>query len=256
MILKQGSKGKQVAELQRLLKEHGFFKHPTITENFGPVTETAVKSFQKARGLKDDGIVGSRTWNLLSTKVVILTPVTTPVTNDEDFDDEDVIDITTLPKVDGKYPTSSSALELVKFINSFNFTRKINKIVWHCTASSQTNTTKQIIDYHLKTKKWSKPGYHIIIDSRGHWTYATDFNTSSNGVAGHNFDSLNISYIGGIDRTGKANDNRTEEQKNTMELIYKTLVDKLPKAKHYGHYHFANKACPSYNVENWIKNMD
>lgn len=252
MILRLNSKGKQVTELQKLLKEAGFFNNPTFTENFGPITETAVKAFQKSKGLKDDGIVGPRTWELLSTKKVTLSPISS--TND-DSDDDDDIDISKLPKVDGKYPTSSSALELVKFINSYNMTRKINKIVWHCTASSQTTTTKQIIDYHLNVKKWSKPGYHIIINAQGDWTYATDFNTPSNGVAGHNSDSINISYIGGIDRTGKAADNRTDEQKNTMELIYKTLADKLPKAKHYGHYNFSNKACPSYNVENWIANM-
>jgi N-acetylmuramoyl-L-alanine amidase len=252
MILRLGSKGPRVAELQRLLRDKGFFNNPSITENFGPVTDSAVRAFQKANKLKDDGVVGPRTWDLLSSAKVDIKPIITN-TKDEDFDDD--IDITKLPKVDGKYPTSSSAIELVKFINSFNFKRKINKIVWHCTASHQTNTVKQIIDYHLKNLKWSRPGYHIIIDPRGEWTYATDFNTPSNGVAGHNFDSINISYIGGIDKNIKAIDNRTTEQLNTMEMIYKTLVNKLPTAKHFGHYQFSNKACPSYNVENWIKNM-
>jgi N-acetylmuramoyl-L-alanine amidase len=254
MVLRIGSKGKQVAELQKLLKERGFFNHPSITETFGPVTEAAVKAFQKSAKLKDDGVVGRNTWDALSTKVVTLTPVTSGG-KDEDFEDDDVIDISKLPKIDGKYPTSSSAIELVKFIKGFDLKRKINKIVWHCTASHQTNTTKQIIDYHLKTKKWSRPGYHIIIDARGEWTYATDFNLASNGVSGHNSDSINISYIGGIDRNVKAIDNRTPEQRAVMELIYHSLVNKIPKAKHYGHYFFANKACPSYNVENWIKEM-
>jgi N-acetylmuramoyl-L-alanine amidase len=251
MILKLGSKGKQVAELQKLLREKGLFNNPTITENFGPVTEAAVKAFQRTVKLKDDGIVGRNTWDALSKKTVVLTPVATGG-DDDDFEDDDFIDITQLPKVDGKYPTSSSAIELVKFIKGFNLKRKINKIVWHCTASHQTSTTKQIIDYHLKTKKWSRPGYHIIIDAKGDWTYATDFNLASNGVAGHNFDSINISYIGGIGKNGKALDNRTPEQKLTMELIYHALVNKTPKATHHGHYEFANKACPSYNVKNWI----
>lgn len=256
MILRLGSKGPRVAELQRLLRDRGFFTNPSITENFGPVTDSAVKAFQKANKLKEDGIVGPRTWNLLSTKPVTLTPVAKAIDSDEDFDDDDIIDINLLPKVDGRYPTSNSAIELVKFINQFNFKRKINKIVWHCTASNQGATTKQIIDYHLVTKKWSRPGYHILIDSRGQWTYAVDFNLASNGVAGHNFDSINISYIGGIDRRGRAEDNRTPEQLLTMELIYKIFVDKLPSAKHFGHYKFANKACPSFNVENWISSIN
>jgi N-acetylmuramoyl-L-alanine amidase len=254
MILRLGSKGKNVTELQKLLKEKGFFNHPTFTENFGQVTDAAVRAFQKAKGLKVDGIVGSRTWNMLSEKAVQLTPIITGG-KDEDFEDEDFIDFSKLPKLDGKYPTSNNALELVKFIRSFVFKRKTNKIVWHCTASNQKASTKQIIDYHLKTKKWSRPGYHIIIDERGQWTYSVDFNVSSNGVSGHNFDSINISYIGGIDSKVKPLDNRTPEQLLTMELLYKTFVDVLPKAKHFGHYHFAKKACPSYNVEKWISEM-
>jgi len=254
MILRLGSKGRNVSELQRLLQARGFFKG-NITVNFGPITEAAVMAFQKANGLLDDGIVGPRTWNKLSTEVVKLNPVTTGG-KDEDFEDDDVIDFSKMPKLDGKYPTSPSAVELVKFINGFNFTRRINKIVWHCTASHQTNTTKQIIDYHLKSLKWSRPGYHIIINPAGEWTYAVDFNTPSNGVAGHNSDSINIAYIGGIDRNIKPLDNRTKDQLETMELIYKAFFDKLKGVKHFGHNHFARKACPSFNVENWIKSLD
>ena len=254
MILKLGSKGKNVSELQKLLKEKGFFTHPNITENFGEVTQKAVIAFQRANGLLDDGIVGSRTWDKLSNKVVKINPATTGG-KDEDFEDEDVIDFSKFPKIDGKYPTSPSALELVKLINGFNFTRKIRKIIWHCTASHQTATTKQIIDFHLKSKGWSRPGYHIIINPQGEWTYAVDFNLPSNGVAGHNYDSINISYIGGIDKNVKSFDNRTPEQRLTQELIYKAFKDKLPAATHHGHYEFSNKACPSYKVDQWIKEI-
>ncbi len=254
MILRLGSTGANVTELQRLLKQHGFFNHPTFTTTFGPVTDTAVKAFQKARGLKVDGVVGPRTWNLLSTQPVVLNPVTTGG-KDEEFEDDDFIDINSLPKIDGKYPTSSNALELVKFINGFEFERTIDEVIWHCTASNPNATVKQIVDYHLKSLKWSRPGYHILIDSRGQWSYVTDFNVPSNGVAGRNSRILNICYIGGIDNNRRALDTRTPEQLATMELIYKALIDKLPRVKHEGHYKYANKACPSYNVERWISTM-
>jgi hypothetical protein len=55
MILKKGSKGESVKTLQEFLKI-------TIDGDFGPKTEAAVKSWQKAHGLFDDGIVGPKTW--------------------------------------------------------------------------------------------------------------------------------------------------------------------------------------------------
>ena len=55
MILKNGSKGDDVKKLQEKLGVEAI-------GTFGPKTEAAVKSWQKANGLKDDGIVGDATW--------------------------------------------------------------------------------------------------------------------------------------------------------------------------------------------------
>lgn len=252
MILRKGDKNVRVIELQKLLKSHGFFNNPTFTQFFGPVTENSVINFQKSRGLLPDGVVGNRTWDALSSSKVNLSPL---ITGGKDEDLEDDFDITKLPKIDGKYPTSNSAIELVKFIKDFKLTRNIEEVIWHCTASNPNATVKQIVDYHLNSLKWSRPGYHILIDARGQWSYVTDFNLTSNGVAGRNSRILNICYIGGIDNKVKPLDTRTPEQLLTMELVYKALKDKLPKAKHFGHYKYAKKACPSFNVENWILQM-
>lgn len=53
--------GAGVNKLQKDLKTLGFFKMLTTTNYFGPVTETAVKAFQKANGLPVDGIAGYKT---------------------------------------------------------------------------------------------------------------------------------------------------------------------------------------------------
>ena len=55
MVLKLGSKGPGVVTLQEFLKI-------TADGDFGPKTEAAVKSWQKAHGLLADGIVGRNTW--------------------------------------------------------------------------------------------------------------------------------------------------------------------------------------------------
>ena len=63
--LQRGDKGGAVRTLQRALKLAGFFR-ASIVDSFGPVTEAAVKSFQKSAGLKADGIVGEKTWAALN----------------------------------------------------------------------------------------------------------------------------------------------------------------------------------------------
>ncbi len=50
--------------LQYLLRNRGFYK-AKVDGKFGDVTEKAVKNFQRAKGLKVDGIVGPQTWTPL-----------------------------------------------------------------------------------------------------------------------------------------------------------------------------------------------
>ena len=60
-LLKQGSRGPEVAKLQQELKNQGFFTFWKITDYFGTYTRDAVIRFQKSRGLTVDGIVGPQT---------------------------------------------------------------------------------------------------------------------------------------------------------------------------------------------------
>lgn len=60
MILKKGSKGSEVRELQAMLglAQDGIY---------GTYTEKAVREFQLRNGLNADGIVGNKTWEALKT---------------------------------------------------------------------------------------------------------------------------------------------------------------------------------------------
>ncbi|WP_280637246.1 peptidoglycan-binding protein [Alkalihalobacillus sp. BA299] len=64
--LERGAQGEEVKSLQTTLKKLGYYKG-TIDGIFGPVTEQAVKAFQKSKGLTVDGIVGPNTREALST---------------------------------------------------------------------------------------------------------------------------------------------------------------------------------------------
>jgi hypothetical protein len=57
-VLKKGSKGESVRTLQEFLKI-------TVDGDFGPKTESAVKSYQKKTGLTVDGVVGKNTWMVM-----------------------------------------------------------------------------------------------------------------------------------------------------------------------------------------------
>ena len=60
-ILRRGSRGDNVRELQRQLTDLGY-SCGVADGVFGAKTETAVKDFQRDHGLKADGIVGPLTW--------------------------------------------------------------------------------------------------------------------------------------------------------------------------------------------------
>lgn len=63
-VLRKGSQGKNVGLLQSKLKAKGA-KSLKVDNDFGTNTEIAVKAFQKANGLEDDGEVGKLTWSKL-----------------------------------------------------------------------------------------------------------------------------------------------------------------------------------------------
>jgi N-acetylmuramoyl-L-alanine amidase len=64
-LLKMGSQGYEVSELQRDLKEMGFFYGP-VTGYYGPITERAVMDFQYKTNLSSDGVVGPSTFMMLN----------------------------------------------------------------------------------------------------------------------------------------------------------------------------------------------
>ncbi|MBW4644589.1 MAG: peptidoglycan-binding protein [Goleter apudmare HA4340-LM2] len=63
-IVSFGNSGVTVRVLQRLLISNGYGMR--VDGVFGPLTETAVKSFQNRRSLTPDGIVGQKTWRALT----------------------------------------------------------------------------------------------------------------------------------------------------------------------------------------------
>jgi peptidoglycan hydrolase-like protein with peptidoglycan-binding domain len=63
-ILRVGMRGFAVERLQERLQTLGFYTG-AIDGIFGPATESAVQTLQRANALNPDGIVGAETWTVL-----------------------------------------------------------------------------------------------------------------------------------------------------------------------------------------------
>ena len=77
----------------------------------------------------------------------------------------------------------------------------------------------------------------------------------TNGARGMNSKSRHIVYAGGCDKNMKTKDTRTDKQKKALEMYVKAHTTLHSNWKIAGHYHFASKACPSFNVENWLESI-
>lgn len=135
--------------------------------------------------------------------------------------------------------------------------RTINNLVLHCTATQPETTIAGIQNYWRTSLGWKSPGYHYIITPDGVVHSLQPIDKPSNGVAGHNANSIHISYVGGIDRTGLPKDTRTDLQKRAQIALLKELRGKFPAARILGHRDFPKvaKACPSFDVAAWLKTV-
>jgi N-acetylmuramoyl-L-alanine amidase len=129
--------------------------------------------------------------------------------------------------------------------------RNINFLAVHCTATAQTTSVSSIQNYWKNNLGWKNPGYHYIIKPDGEVVNLLPIDQVSNGVAGHNSVTVNISYIGGIDTKGAPKDTRTAAQKASMLKLLIELKKQFPKAIIQGHRDFplVAKACPSFDAK-------
>ncbi len=66
-LSKMGSRGKEVTSIQTALKQRGYYKG-NVDGIFGTQTRTAVRNFQRDKGLTVDGIAGKKTLAALGIK--------------------------------------------------------------------------------------------------------------------------------------------------------------------------------------------
>ena len=78
----------------------------------------------------------------------------------------------------------------------------------------------------------------------------------TNGAKGYNSVSRHIVYAGGVEKDGKTpKDTRTGCQKKALEKYVKDFHRKFPDVRIIGHNELAAKACPSFDVQEWLKEI-
>lgn len=128
--------------------------------------------------------------------------------------------------------------------------RYIKYIIVHCSASNQEWNAKNLLA-EFKRKGWKNPGYHYAIEADGTIQSLLDESKISNGVKGHNRNSINVAYIGGIDSKCNAIDNRTEAQKESLLKLLKELKQRYPSATICGHRDFSKDINKNGIIDPW-----
>lgn len=147
---------------------------------------------------------------------------------------------------------------------------KLKYLVIHCTATAEGRevTASQIRAAHTNPvskggRGWRVVGYTDMIHLDGSIERLVDNNEDANvdpweitnGAKGYNSVSRHIVYVGGVDHRGKPKDTRTEAQKRAMAEYVKDFHRRFPEVKIIGHNEVAAKACPSFDVQAWLKEI-
>lgn len=130
---------------------------------------------------------------------------------------------------------------------------KTTEIILHCTATPTPHDflADEIRNMHLM-KGWKEMGYHYLIQRDGTICEGRPEMLVGAHCLKHNFKSIGIAYVGGLDEHGVyPMDTRTEAQQGAFVKLLKYLHGKYPQASLHGHCEFANKACPSFDAHEY-----
>ncbi|MGB1215522.1 MAG: N-acetylmuramoyl-L-alanine amidase [Pikeienuella sp.] len=139
--------------------------------------------------------------------------------------------------------------------------RPINEIIVHCTATRpewwKSRTTNQKVaevrKWHLD-RGWSDIGYHFLIDRNGNVAKGRPVSREGAHVRGHNKGTIGVSLFGGhgSSETDDFSDNFTPEQDAALLTLLDDLKAKYGISRITGHNQYAAKACPGFDVPDWL----
>lgn len=147
---------------------------------------------------------------------------------------------------------------------------KLKYLVLHCTATPEGRdvTAAQIRQWHTAPvsaggRGWKQVGYTDLIHTDGRVERLVNNNEDANvdpweitnGAKGYNSVSRHVVYAGGCDSKMNPKDTRTAAQLKAMEAYVKDFHRRFPDVRIIGHNEIAAKACPSFDVQKWLKSI-
>lgn len=149
--------------------------------------------------------------------------------------------------------------------------RELKYLVIHCTATPEGRevSAADIRRWHTSPvsaggRGWKQVGYTDLIHLDGKVERLVDNNEDAwvddweitNGAAGYNSVSRHVVYAGGCAKDGKTpKDTRTNGQRTALERYVKDFHSRFQKVRIIGHNEVAAKACPSFDVQKWLKEI-
>lgn len=242
-ILKLKSRGEGVKRLQSRLNALGWRPLLLIDGDFGKDTHDALCWVQGKLGLVVDGKYGPQSTTafrraLDSTKAARPEPDKSAMNQ--------IIRATPFANDNAAPPQNVAALKLL------DTSRTINEVVVHCAATPEGKhfTVADIRAWHKK-RGWSDIGYHYVVYLDGSIQLGRPIGQIGAHVEGHNTGTIGIVYVGGVSSDGKtAKDTRTPAQRASLLWLTGQLINKHRGIRKVsGHNQYANKACPSFTVQ-------
>ena len=148
---------------------------------------------------------------------------------------------------------------------------QLKYLVIHCTATPEGRevTSDEIHHWHTDPvsaggRGWKQVGYTDMIHLDGRLERLVDNNEDenvdpwemTNGAAGYNGVSRHLVYVGGTASDGTTpKDTRTPAHRAAMATYVESFHERFPKVKIVGHNELAAKACPSFDVQVWLKGI-
>ncbi len=149
--------------------------------------------------------------------------------------------------------------------------KPLKYLVIHCTATREGRevSSDEIRAWHTDPVKrggrgWKQVGYTdmVHLDGRGERLVRNteDANVDpwelTNGAKGYNAISRHVVYVGGLAVDGQTpKDTRTAAQKASLKAYVLDFHKRFPKVRIIGHGEIATKACPSFDVQKWLKKI-
>lgn len=147
---------------------------------------------------------------------------------------------------------------------------KLKYLVIHCTATPEGREVSADDIRHWHTdpvskggRGWHQVGYTDLFHIDGRIERLVQNNEDcvvdpweiTNGAKGYNSMSRHIVYAGGVNHGGKPKDTRTPAQRKALKEYVIRFHDQHPDVRIIGHDEVAAKACPSFDVQQWLKNI-